>query len=1101
MSIRVALHHVTGYRYDRPVRLGPQAIRLRPAPHCRTPILSYSLKVEPAEHFLNWQQDPQSNWLARVVVPEKTEVLTVTVDLTAELNVINPFDFFLEPSAEKFPFVYDPELAADLRPYLRRLECGPRFHDYLEAIPRAEQPATAFLFALNAALQKDIGYLIRMEPGIQAPDLTLEKRSGSCRDSAWLLVQLLRHLGLAARFASGYLIQLKPDQKSLDGPSGTDIDFTDLHAWCEVYLPGAGWVGLDPTSGLFAGEGHIPLACAANPTAAAPISGELEECEVEFDFAMSIERVVEPPRVTKPYTDAQWRAIARLGDEVDAVLAEGDVRLTMGGEPTFISIDDMEGEEWTTAAVGPTKRAFADTLIRRLQKRFAPGGLLHYGQGKWYPGESLPRWAFSLYWRGDGLPLWRDPARIAAEQTDHTPSLEDARNLVHGIARRLDINPDYAMPAHEDPWHYLAKERALPANADPFDSKIEDPEERTRLARVFERGLRKPAGFVLPVQRWNAADGRRWRSGRWETRSGRLLLVPGDSPVGFRLPLGSLPWLAPGQRDLVVPQDPFGDLPPLPSADSYRQPYLSGGLRDAAWEARRRNIEQQAPFEGSNVRTALTVEPRDGRLCVFMPPTETAADYLDLLACVEDAAAELDTALHIEGYPPPYDPRLNLIKVTPDPGVIEVNIHPARSWREQVEITTALYEEARAARLGTEKFMLDGRHTGTGGGNHIVVGAAHPVDSPFLRRPDLLKSLIGFWQNHPSLSYMFSGLFIGPTSQAPRVDEARLDSLYELEIAFGEVPDRGKGSVPPWLVDRIFRNLLIDVTGNTHRTEICIDKLYSPDGPAGRLGLVEFRGFEMPPHAEMSLAQALLLRALIARFWNAPYGNGLVRWGTALHDKFMLPHYVWADFEDVIADLNASGFPFETDWFRPHWAFRFPQIGTVQYDGVRLELRQALEPWNVMGEEGAPGGTVRYVDSSVERIEVKASGLTDGRHVILVNGRIVPMRATALGEGVAGVRYRAWSPAHSLHPTIHSHAPLLFEVWDGWRKRSLGGCSYHVAHAGGRSYSVFPINAYEAEGRRLARFESFGFTGGMFEPKHTDIDANFPHTLDLRRYH
>ena len=377
MSIRIALRHTTTYRYDRLVKLGPQVVRLRPAPHCRTPILSYSLKVEPAEHFLNWQQDPQSNWLARIVVPEKTGGLSVRVDLTAELNVINPFDFFLEPSAEKFPFAYEPGLAAELRPYFRKLECGARFHAYLEKISRAERPTTGFLFELNASLQHDVRYLIRMEPGIQTPDETLEKASGSCRDSAWLLVQLLRHLGLAARFASGYLIQLKPDQKSLDGPSGAEEDFTDLHAWCEVYLPGAGWVGLDPTSGLFAGEGHIPLACAAEPTSAAPISGDLEECEVEFDFEMSVARIAEPPRVTKPYTDDQWKAIEKLGDRIDEMLSAGDVRLTMGGEPTFVSIDDMEGAEWTTAAVGPAKRAFADTLIRRLRDRFAPGGLLH----------------------------------------------------------------------------------------------------------------------------------------------------------------------------------------------------------------------------------------------------------------------------------------------------------------------------------------------------------------------------------------------------------------------------------------------------------------------------------------------------------------------------------------------------------------------------------------------------------------------------------------------------------------------------------------------------------------------------------------------------
>jgi uncharacterized protein (DUF2126 family)/transglutaminase-like putative cysteine protease len=1099
MSIQVALRHATRYRYDRSVRLGPQTIRLRPAPHCRTPILSYGLEIDPPQHFLNWQQDPQSNWLARVVVPEATDHLSVIVNLTAELAVINPFDFFLEPEAEVFPFDYAPEVLEDLRPYLHTIKTGPRFGAYLASIPRIEKPTTGFLFDLNAQLRHDINYLIRMEPGIQTPDETLERRAGSCRDSAWLLVQLLRRLGLAARFASGYLVQLKPDQQSLDGPSGAEQDFTDLHAWCEVYLPGAGWVGLDPTSGLFAGEGHIPLACAANPTHAAPITGALDECEVAFEFDMSIKRVVELPRVTKPYTVAQWQAIDAMGDRVDAALADGDVRLTMGGEPTFVSIDDMDGAEWTTAAVGPNKRALADTLIRRLRDRFAPGGFLHYGQGKWYPGESLPRWAFSLYWRGDGLPLWRDADKVAREACDHAPTIDDARNLVTGIARRLDINPDYAMAAYEDPWHYIGLERQLPVNVDPLGSKLDDPETRARLARVFERGLSKSTGFVLPVQRWNAPDRRRWRSDRWVTRAGRLQLMPGDSPMGFRLPMNALPWLPETARPYIPPPDPFDELPPLPERDAYRQPYLAGALPDPSWEARIRRVEQEPPVEGAAVRTALTVEPRDGRLCVFMPPTETAADYFDLLSAVEDAAAEAGTALHVEGYPPPFDPRINLIKVTPDPGVIEVNIHPAKSWREQVAITEAIYEEARQSRLGTEKFMLDGRHTGTGGGNHIVLGAARAADSPFLRRPDLLKSLVAFWQNHPSLSYLFSGMFIGPTSQAPRIDEARLDSLYEMEIAFEELPPPGAANVPPWLVDRIFRNLLIDVTGNTHRTEICIDKLYSPDGPTGRLGLVELRGFEMPPHPEMSLAQSLLVRALIARFWKAPYESRLVRWGTALHDTFMLPHFVWADFADVIADLAAHGFPLDPEWYRPHWAFRFPLLGKVQYGGVALELRQALEPWNVMGEEGAIGGTVRYVDSSVERLEAKAAGLVDGRHKILVNGRAVPLKRVSQDEAVGGVRFRAWQPASTLHPTIPSHAPLTIEVWDGWRKRSLGGCTYHVAHPGGRNHVTFPINAYEAEGRRLARFEPFGFTGGVFEPSAEEPHPDFPHTLDLRR--
>ncbi|HYS45743.1 MAG TPA: transglutaminase family protein, partial [Rhizomicrobium sp.] len=508
--------------------------------------------------------------------------------------------------------------------------------------------------------------------------------------------------------------------------------------------------------------------CAANPTQAAPISGAVEPGEVLFDFDMSVTRIKEPPRVTKPYSDAQWSEIEKLGDAVEQVLKNHDVRLTMGGEPTFVSIDDRSGAEWHTAAVGPTKRALADTLIRRLRERFAPGGMLHYGQGKWYPGESLPRWAFGLYWRTDGVPMWKNAERIAPEKVNHKPTQDDAGLLTEAVAKRLGLDPSYAMPAFEDFWHHLAQERALAVNVDTRDSKLEDPELRARLARVFERGLTQAVGYVLPVEK----SATRWISEHWKTRSGQLFLLPGDSAIGFRLPLNSLPFVPPEARSFVPPPDPFAPLLPLQRPDDAGQSYHKGNGH-LADEVTPENIKPAAVISQlpePAVRTALTVEPRDGRLCVFMPPVPSANDYFTLLAAVEDSAEEQGVTLHIEGYPPPFDPRINVIKVTPDPGVIEVNIHPAKNWREQVDITKVLYEEAAACRLSTEKFLLDGRHIGTGGGNHIVVGAQTPPDSPFLRRPDMLKSIIAYWQNHPSLSYLFSGLFIGPTSQAPRLD-------------------------------------------------------------------------------------------------------------------------------------------------------------------------------------------------------------------------------------------------------------------------------------------------------------------------------------------
>ncbi|WCN07460.1 DUF2126 domain-containing protein [Marinomonas mediterranea] len=1117
MTIRVAIQHKTNYEFDRPVEVFPHTLRLRPAPHSRTHIHGYSLKIGPDEHFVNWQQDPFGNYQARLVFPEKTTSLSFEVEVIADMTVINPFDFFIEEYAEEFPFAYDSALKEELSPYLKISESCPELDKWLSTVDRKSKRIVDFLVELNSRLASEIDYGIRLEPGVQKCKETLTLKKGSCRDTSWLLVQILRHLGLAARFASGYLVQLTADVKSLDGPSGPEEDFTDLHAWCEVYIPGAGWVGLDPTSGLFAGEGHIPLSCTPEPESAAPITGFTDECECEFSYTNEVIRIHEDPRVTKPYSDEEWENIKALGAAVDEKLVQEDVRLTMGGEPTFVSIDDMESDQWNTAALGDEKLSLAKNLLLKMKQEFGGNGLLHYGQGKWYPGEEIPRWALGCYWRTDGHALWEDESLLARVDKDYKHTIKEAEDFGRMLCDTLGLQSEYLQTGYEDTLHYLLQEQSLPEEIDPTKADLSDDLERRRLAKLLTRGLNTPTGFILPLEHNNGY----WHSSKWPMRRDVITLIPGDSPMGYRLPLGSLPPVA--EEDIQPERDPFEPLQPLPTEFVHQaapKAVAQSVQTQVQKKSETKKEQQKAKNTVSVVRTSLCIEPRNGRLHLFLPPLTHLEHYVALLNAIETSAAKLDMPVVIEGYEPPGDPRMQKFLITPDPGVIEVNIHPAKSWKELMHNTETLYEQAHQCRLGTEKFMLDGRHTGTGGGNHITLGGKTPADSPMLRRPDILRSFVTFWQHHPGLSYLFSGMFIGPTSQAPRPDEGRDEMLYEMEIAFQNMPE---GFVEePWLVDRLMRNLLVDITGNTHRSEFCIDKLYASGSASGRLGLLEFRGFEMPPHARMSLVQMLLLRCLVARFWKEPYKQPLVRWGTSLHDKFMLPHFVWQDIKEVVDDLQAHGYPFKIEWLAPFEEFRFPHYGRQQIDDIELELRWAIEPWHVLGEEVTQSGTARYVDSSVERLQVKLTGLTEGRYVLACNGRRVPLKNSGRkGEFVGAVRYKAWAPPSALHPTLNTDTPLVFDIIDTWNGVSIGGCTYHVSHPGGRSYETNPVNSYEAEARRVNRFWDHGFTQGAMTPppefsalrgfyEHADgpkamspppeePSDEYPHTLDLRK--
>ncbi|HXB88750.1 transglutaminase family protein [Mycobacterium sp.] len=1108
MTIKVALEHRTSYTFDRPVRVYPHVVRLRPAPHSRTPIEAYSLRIEPADHFINWQQDALGNFLARLVFPNPTSRLTITVGLIADLKVINPFDFFIEDWAEVWPpggLTYPKALADDLEPYLRPVDeagdgsgPGELVTEWVRDFSVRNGTRTIdFLVALNQAINADVGYSLRMEPGVQTPDVTLRTGIGSCRDSAWLLVSILRQFGLAARFVSGYLVQLASDVQAIDGPSGPAADFTDLHAWAEVYIPGAGWIGLDPTSGLFAGEGHIPLAATPHPASAAPITGGVEPCESVLEFSNTVTRVHEDPRVTRPYTDEAWRTICEVGRDVDERLAAGDVRLTIGGEPTFVSVDNQVDEEWTTAADGPHKRRRASDLAARLKAAWAPQGLIQRGQGRWYPGEPLPRWQIALYWRTDGQPLWTDNTLLAdpwgsdsSSQPADPADNEAAYQLLAGIADGLGLPLSQVRPAFEDPLSRLAAKVRQP-EGDPVASDDDLAEDtvagRAALLAHLDEPTTPAAAFALPLHRRD--DDLGWASADWRLRRGRIVLLDGDSPAGLRLPLDSISWKPP-RPSAVADPTAVGDVISLSDGETL--------LEDPDDSA-------TAPI------TAMVAEVRDGLLYVFLPPTEALEHFVDLIARLEAAAAKIGCPVVIEGYEPPPDPRLTSTTITPDPGVIEVNIAPTASFAEQRQQLETLYEQARLARLSTESFDVDGTHGGTGGGNHITLGGIKPADSPLLRRPDLLVSLLTYWQRHPSLSYLFAGRFIGTTSQAPRVDEGRAAALYELEIAFAEIARLASsskdGGAQPWVTDRALRHLLTDITGNTHRAEFCIDKLYSPDSPRGRLGLLELRGFEMPPHLRMAMVQSLLVRSLVAWFWDEPLRAPLIRHGSNLHGRYLLPHFLIHDIADVAADLRAHGIPFETSWLDPFTEFRFPRIGTAVFDSVEIELRGAIEPWNTLGEEATATGTARYVDSSVERIQVRIIGADRDRYLVTCNGYPMPLLATDNPDiHVGGVRFRAWQPPSALHPSITVDGPLQFELVDLATGTSRGGCTYHIAHPGGRSYDEPPVNAVEAESRRARRFEATGFTPGKLDLSDirekqarisTDIGA--PGILDLRR--
>jgi len=1088
--VRVLIQHRSRYLYPRPALLGPQLVRLRPTDHARARIESYTLAIDLASpasagslppgpsHRLHWQRDPHGNHVARATFKagQTTDALELLVELVADISPVNPFDFFVDDRVKTTPFTYPERLDAELAAYLDTgdpaYRMGRKASELLQALPWSG-PTIDVLVQLNSAVRERIAYVIRDEPGVWTPEETLVNGRGSCRDVAVLLVALMRQRGIAARFVSGYLVQLADEGMIPNEPKGVTRDVVDLHAWAEAYVPGAGWIGFDATSGLLCGEGHIALASTASPAHAAPLEGTCDVPASEVQFSTTIGRLGHEARPTAPYPDEVWTELQVAGDRADAALTTAGLEVWIGGEPTFTARDGQQADEWQGGALGDDKWRRGRALAEVLRDRLAPGGVVLHRMGKHYPGESLPRWALDVIARRDGEPLW--PARELRD--DGTTGA--AHHAGEELAAALGIAPELH-PAFEDPWEVLRSEARLPVDLDPHTAGLGDPEERRRLAAILDRGAGRVVGWVLPL----GCLGGAWVTERWKLRRQHLFLLPGDSPIGLRLPLDSV----------------VGGAPPVTWAEA---PELADPRRhepddrQGVHSRRTASPAPRPPTEPVGLRTALAIQPRDGQLWVFVPPLASFDEFGALVGALDRARAATGVQLHLEGYAPPPSAKLRRFAVTPDPGVLEVNLPPAASCREASELHHTVFEAALGAGLTAERYLLDGRAAGSGGGNHITIGGPRAEASPWLQRPSLLASLVAFIQHHPSLSYMFTGMFVGPTSQAPRVDEARHDALYELELA---LPRLHAPDVPAWQVDALLRHVLVDVAGSTHRAEISIDKLFDPGTPYGRQGLVELRAFEMPPHPRMAAAQAILVRALLAAFVAEPYAHPLVRWGTRLHDRYLLPYWLWQDFEGVLAHLAARGVALPAEGYRPFVELRCPLVGTLAADGGRVEVRNAIEPWHVLGEETTQTGTARYVDSSLERLELRAIGLDPARYAIAVNGHAVPMRDADGGDlRVGGVRFRAWSPPHALHPHLGIHHPLRIDVVDTWGKRGVAGGAYHVWHPEGRAFDAAPLTRVEAAARRAQRFTVEGPSPWPVQPRTVAPHPEQPYTLDLRR--
>ena len=1101
MSTRIALTHRMDLRFDRQVQLSTHWLRLRPAPHTKATLEAYSLKVEPDTSFLNWVRDPYENYLARLDLPEPVSGLGLVVEVIAELVPANPFNFLVEPYAFKYPFAYPSHHAKELAPYLRIGQQSPAVLAWLDGLTLAPGYITERLGELNLKLNKTFPATQDSRPGIVDLEAMLRQGRGSNSDLAWLLTLSLRSLGLAARFTSGYL--------AMPASAEGGVDMAKLHAWSEVYLPGAGWVGLDPSVGVFTAEGHIPLATAPEPLRTLPVVGYVEACQETFREDISLRRLLPKP-VSWPYGESQWADMQALGAKIDAESSAQAVDLSVAIDLAFVSAYYAGEPEWTTAALGPNKRQVAAELLDRLRKRLAPGGVLHLGQCDWYSGEAVPRWRLGSFFRADGVPVWRNPELLGFRQVSFPISPSDAKRFAELLAANLGIAPDFIQPAHEDGLHQLWTNRGIFDYA-PRAEDLREPARRHALAELLSQNQGEPTGFVLPM-RWDGARSA-WASGSWKFRRNTLYLTPGDFSMGYRLPLASLLAGNQGAEESDPERCPFEEREAL-APDTGELSARFASFTDSP------NPELEAADDPTAdirrpPRTAVCIQVRHGRLFVFLPPLTHLEHYLDLVAAIESAAEKTGIPVMLEGYEPPEDFRLCRLLAEPEPGILKLSLPAAHGFERRQELTAAAYREAEACGLRAERILTDGKREPPGGRSAMRLGGKTPADSPFLQCPQLLRSLIVYWQRHPCLSYFFAGRSIGPGGAAPRPDEGRDDALYELSTALQRFP---AGANPmPWLPDRLLRHLLADAAGDMKRAELRIDHLYPPERSSLRLGKIQIRSFETPPDPRMAMLQSLLVGGILAHLAKTPTSSALTDWGPALHDRFMLPRMLWDDLQAVLRDLDGAGLPFQLDWFEAFHALHFPVLGRVQTGDLGLRLRHAHEPWPVLAEETTASGVARFVDSANARVEVTCTGLTPSRYALVCNGHRTPLQETGVaGEWVCGVRFKAFNPPSTLHPTKPPVNRLSFDLVDLWTGKVVMGCTYFPPRPAVTGLAA-PVSTTEpgGDGKPSDRPTSIPVimpswsAGGGFLPKGSGLqriippplqfDPRHPYLLDLLR--